>query len=185
MSFVRLPRNRNRNGFTLVELMIVVAIIGILSAVAVPAFSRYVRKARTAEALGHLNKQWAGALTYYVADHVMPGGEALPKQFPGPNGVWASSIECACQAGQRCMGNNPIWASDGVWLALNFSLPDAHQYMPGFTGSDSGNNAQFTAYAKGDLDCDNTLAEFIRSGRVGQYGDPVGNFQPYIINELE
>ena len=79
----------------------------------------------------------------------------------------------------------PRHGSDGVWLALKFSLPDAHQYMPGFTGSDSGTNSQFTAYAKGDLDCDGTLAEFIRSGRVGPEGDPVGNFQPYIVNELE
>ena len=180
-----LPRSRNRSGFTLVELMIVVAIIGILAAVAVPAFTRYVKKARTAEAAGHLNKQWAGALAYYVTDHVMPDGAALPKQFPGPSGSWASSSECACQIGQRCMANNPIWGSDRVWLALYFSLPDAHQYMPGFTGSDTGTSAQFTAYVKGDLDCDGTLAEFIRNGRVGVAGDPVGNYQPYVVNELE
>ena len=185
MPHLKLRKNRNRSGFTLVELMIVVAIIGILASVAVPAFTRYVKKARTAEAVGHLNKQWAGALTYFVTDYMTPGGMPLPRQFPGPNATWASSSECACQTGQRCPGNNPIWASDGVWLALKFSLPDAHQYMPGFTGSDGGTNSQFTAYAKGDLDCDSTLAEFIRSGRVGSEGDPVGNFQPYVVNELE
>ncbi len=43
-------RPENKAGFTLIELMIVVAIVGILSMLALPAFSRYAYRARAAEA---------------------------------------------------------------------------------------------------------------------------------------
>ena len=43
---MKIQNRKNLRGFTLIEIMITVAIIGILSSMAIPAFSKYVRRSR-------------------------------------------------------------------------------------------------------------------------------------------
>ena len=44
-----MENNRSQKGFTLIELMIVVAIVGVLAGLALPAYSNYTKKAKFAE----------------------------------------------------------------------------------------------------------------------------------------
>jgi len=65
---------KKKSGFTLIELMIVVAILGILAAVAVPAFLSYMRRSKTAEAQNNLKTMFYSAKTYYERERANRDG---------------------------------------------------------------------------------------------------------------
>ncbi|EGS7961217.1 pilin [Vibrio cholerae] len=69
-------KNKQQQGFTLIELMIVVAIIGVLSAIAVPAYKNYVAKSEAATALGSLRSLVTPAELMLQQDGVISGGAA-------------------------------------------------------------------------------------------------------------
>ena len=59
-------------GFTLIELMIVVGIVSVLASAAIPVFQRYVRRARNLEGLHNIEKLADSAVAYYEAHSRMP-----------------------------------------------------------------------------------------------------------------
>ena len=65
-----------QQGFTLIELMIVVAIIGSLAAVALPAYQDYTKRARVSEALSLMSGAKASVTEYYSTNNTWPSNNA-------------------------------------------------------------------------------------------------------------
>jgi prepilin-type N-terminal cleavage/methylation domain-containing protein len=171
-----------RSGFSLVEVMMVVVMIGILSTLAGTAWLRYVKRSRTSEAVGHLQKMWAGALAYYEADHSGSTGAMLDKQFPG-DCTPVVEPDCCTNLDGRCKGSDPVFMQE-PWKSIAFNISDKHLYRPQYTACPDPKK-NMIAEAFGDLDCDGIPSRFIRradvqpNGDVGEYGTPA------VMNETE
>lgn len=69
--------NMMQKGFTLIELMIVVAIIGILAAIAIPAYQNYTKRAHVSEGLSLAGGAKAAVSEYYSANGTWPTTNTL------------------------------------------------------------------------------------------------------------
>jgi len=65
-----------QQGFTLIELMIVVAIIGILAAIAIPAYQDYTIRAKVSEALVASAPAKTGVSEYFLSEGTLPADNA-------------------------------------------------------------------------------------------------------------
>ena len=65
-----------QKGFTLIELMIVVAIIGILAAIAIPAYQNYTKRSHVSEGLSLAGGAKAAVTEYYSSKNVYPTDNA-------------------------------------------------------------------------------------------------------------
>ena len=142
---IRKIKNLREEGFTLIELMIVVAIIGILAAVAIPAFMEYMKKSKSSEASLNLNKIGKNLKTEFqtTSSFVVANGAMLP-----------DSTGTCCGKGTTGMPKDKcpvstVWATDTGWADVEFQVGEPSQYNYQYVGG----ALAATAYAVGDLDC--------------------------------
>jgi type IV pilus assembly protein PilA len=155
----RVPKGRA--AFTLMELMIVVAIMGVLAALAIPAFRTVLLRSRTAEVSSNLSAMFKSVATYYMAERGGMGQSANMSMACTVSD--AGPLPAQPKAQKQKMPN-----TDPQFLALGFSIGDyvyygyglATESVTGTCGGTANDTTVYTLYAHGDLDNDTTLSTF-------------------------
>jgi type IV pilus assembly protein PilA len=169
-------------GFSLVELMVTVAIVGVLAALATVGVRTYVSSARTTEARNAVGQMAKDATTAYAREYM--AGAVLAKK----KGAVAQSRLCVSASksvpanaskikGRKYQSSPAEWTADAKTLGkgfacLKFSMTDPQYYVYRYTTStnnvnSAGNvNTTFDAIAQGDLNGNGKLSTIKLSGKI-------------------
>ena len=108
-------------GFTLVELVVVIAVLAILSAVAIPAFTGVIRKARQSAALAFADNVLKTALVFQFENNRWPNSWAELAQ--NSSAVDANKLDSCSKYNSRCSGNQTIFLN-GAYITEFYTRPD-------------------------------------------------------------
>src|SRR5512144_2188894 len=138
-----------RGGFTLIELMIVVAIIGILAAIAIPNFLRFQLKAKSSEGKTNLAAIRTAEESYFAeyGNYV----SALPSPPTLGNNVKTDFSNAVAGEGMERVG----WAPEGqVYFNYSVNINSSADQFTAAAHADIDNDAepQYWGYAKGAQD---------------------------------
>jgi type IV pilus assembly protein PilE len=124
-------------GFTLIELMIVVAIVAILAAVAVPQYTRYVQQARITEAASALSDMRLKMERYFQDNRTYIGACALNTVAPPPTAK-SFTFACALAANTYLITANGTGSVTGFRFTVDQANTQATPAVPaGWTTSAS------------------------------------------------
>lgn len=186
--------NKVNAGFTLLELMIVVAIIGILAAVAIPGFSQYIRTSKKNEAAGMLKALSDGAMVFYKAEHAYDpqGFRILLDFFPGCDEIGADApspcnnvtfYSGTRQISQRISPDDPeLELSVVPWTRLNFNVNKPFYYQLFYTSDPTPSASTFSAQAKASLSSTDDSVFEIHGQTSGIGGISVSNIVEIVDN---
>ena len=125
---------KQQKGFTLIELMIVIAIIGILAAIAIPAYQDYTVRSKVAEGLNLSGAAKLAVSEVYDALGTMPGNQAsygLP-QAGSISGTYVSAVAVAngtiTLTYLAAVGGNPNQAGNTIVITPDTSSGGSVQW---------------------------------------------------------
>jgi len=159
-----LSKLRSKKGFTLIELMIVVAIIGILAAIAIPNFLKFQAKSKQSEAKSNLAAIFTGQTSYFgefnnysnfTAINWSPSGTPRYRYTLGGWGAPDNALIIGAGGTIAVPGSwtgnlNNVTASDGTEMNTAFLAPTIDNTNKLFTAGSGGvisNNGKTDAWS--------------------------------------